>query len=138
MADSDSSEDNVPNSSLTRLAQRLLWVDTRAGLSRLIVVLAVVCVVLFLLDFVVHRHAVVGYDSLYGFHAIAGFMAFSAIVLLSRALRFVIRRDEAYYAPKAVDAERWPEQHLDRQNYQSDQAMSSDTASPAPKEQGER
>ena len=74
-------------------------------------------VFLFLMDFVWHRHVKVPGEGFYGFHAIAGFVSFTVIVIGARALRLVIRRDEDYYAPNGVDAEEYPEAGTQRLSY---------------------
>lgn len=103
MAMNDSKDDVAP------LARHFLWVDTRSGLNRLIIGLIVLCIFLFAIDFVHHRHTKVPGEEFYGFHAIAGFLSFTVIVLGARALRVLIRRDESYYGSGSVDSEDYPE-----------------------------
>ena len=103
MAMKASDEDVAP------LARHFLWVDTSSGLNRLIIGLIVVCVFLFAMDFVWHRHTKVPGEEFYGFHAIAGFVSFTVIVLGARALRLLIRRDESYYGNSSVDSEEYPD-----------------------------
>ena len=91
------------------LARRFLWVDNRSGLNRLIIGLIVLCVFLFAMDFIWHRHTKVPGEEFYGFHAIAGFVSFTVIVLGARLLRVLIRRDETYYGADGVDSEDYPE-----------------------------
>jgi hypothetical protein len=90
------------------LARKILWVDTKAGVNRLIIGLVVLCVFLFAMDFIWHRHVKVPGEELTGFHAIAGFVSFTVIVIAARLLRLVIKRDESFYAPNGVDAEAYP------------------------------
>ena len=108
MAMKHSDEDVAP------LARHFLWVDTSSGLNRLIIGLIVVCVFLFAMDFVWHRHTKVPGEEFYGFHAIAGFVSFTVIVLGARALRLLIRRDESYYGNSSVDSEEYPESGTER------------------------
>ena len=103
MAMNDSNDDVAP------LAKHFLWVDTRSGLNRLIIGLLALCVILFAIDFIHHRHTKVPGEEFYGFHAIAGFVSFTVIVLGARALRVLIRRDESYYGANSVDSETYPE-----------------------------
>lgn len=100
--------------SVAPLGQRFLWADTSTGVNRLIIGLIVLCIILFCIDFLYHRHAKVPYESLYGFYAIAGFVAFTLIVLGARLLRLIIRRDESYYEPNGVDAEEYPDKDTER------------------------
>lgn len=100
--------------SVAPLARYFLWVDSQSGVDRLIRILTYVCVVLFLIDLVWHRHTKVPGEGLWGFHAIAGFVSFSLIVIGARFLRLFIRRDESFYAPYGVDAEEYPEAGTNR------------------------
>ena len=105
----DERADNMADDQVAPLAQRFLWVDTERGLNRLIVGLMVVCAVLFLLDFIIHRHIKVPGEELYGFHAIVGFASFTVVVMGAKMLRLVIRRNENYYGDSSVDNEAYPE-----------------------------
>jgi len=103
MAVKDSKDDVAP------LARHFLWVDTTSGLNRLITGLIVLCVFLFAMDFIWHRHVKVPGEEFYCFHAIAGFVSFTVIVLGAKLLRVLIRRDESYYGDSSVDGEDYPE-----------------------------
>ena len=96
------------------LTRHFLWADSPAAVARLVKRLGILCAVLFLLDLVIHRHAYVPGEGLWGFHAIAGFVAFTLIVLGAKALRGVIGRPEDYYGPDAVDGEEYPMAGTDR------------------------
>ena len=100
--------------SVAPLARRLLWVDSAEGVQRLIRILAGICIFLFLMDFVWHRHVKVPGEGFYGFYAIAGFVSFTVIVLGARLLRLVIRRYEDYYGPDGVDSEEYPDAGTER------------------------
>lgn len=100
--------------SVAELGKRFLWVDTASGVNRLIIGLVVLCVILFVIDFIYHRHVKVPYESVYGFYALAGFVSFTCIVLGARLLRLLIRRDESFYAPDGVDAEEYPLEGTER------------------------
>ncbi len=109
MAINDSKEEVAP------LARRFLWVDTKSGLNRLIIGLIVLCIFLFAMDFFWHRHVKVPGEEFYGFHAIAGFVSFTVIVLGAKTLRLLIRRDESYYGEGSVDGEAsYPEEGTSR------------------------
>lgn len=99
---------------VAKLARYLTWVETTSGVKRLVTGLIVLSAVLFLLDFVWHRHIKVPGEELYGFHAIVGFAAFTVIVVGAKTLRRLIRRDESFYAPHSVDAEEYPEDGTER------------------------
>ena len=95
--------------SVAPLARYFLWVDSASGVDRFVKYLVWLGIFLFLMDFVWHRHVKVPGEGFYGFHAIAGFVSFTVIVIGARALRLIIRRDENFYAPNGVDAEEYPE-----------------------------
>ena len=105
------------NEMMTPLAKRFQWADSPSRVSRFITGLAILCALLFLMDFVWHRHTKVPGESLYGFHAIAGFVSFTLIVLWARALRVFIKRDESFYGAHGVDSEEYPEADAQRLRY---------------------
>lgn len=109
MAMTPDKDSTAADDAVAPLARHFLWVDTRRGVQKLILGLMALCAVLFALDFVWHRHVKVPGEELYGFHAIAGFLSFTVIVLGARLLRVFIRRDEDFYAPYGVDAEEYPD-----------------------------
>lgn len=100
--------------SVAPLARRFLWADSAKSVNKLIFGLIGLCVFLFAMDFFWHRHVKVPGEELYGFHAIAGFVSFTVIVIGARLLRVIIRRDENYYAPNGVDAEEYPDTGTER------------------------
>ena len=104
----------VSDESLTPLARAFLWVESESKVKLAILILAGLCAVLFLLDFLVHRHSYAPKEGTPGFYALTGFLAFSFIVLGSAALRWFIARSENYYSPNSVDAEEYPEEGLER------------------------
>ena len=71
--------------------------DNPRNVSLVIRGLYVVCALLFLLDFVVHRHVVREWEGFTGFYAIFGFIAYVTIVLTAKLLRKVLQRKEEYY-----------------------------------------
>jgi len=102
------SEENLPP-----LGERMLWADDQTRVRKLIIGLAILCGILLLLDLVIHRHSYFATEAWFGFYPVAGFIAFTVIVVAAKALRGLIGRDEAYYAPNAVDAEAYPESGLE-------------------------
>ena len=55
------------------------------------------CGLLFVLDFIIHRHASRDWEQLPGFYAIYGFAAFVVLVLVAKLLRKLVMRKEDYY-----------------------------------------
>jgi len=102
---------------LSRLARRFLWADSISSVNRVIYWLGILCAFLFVLDFIVHRHAYAPGEGLPGFYAVVGFVAFTLIVLCASQLRRLILRKESYYSPNSVDAEPYPEDELERLNH---------------------
>lgn len=100
------------------LANRFLWADSSSAVERIIFWLCVICGILFLLDFIVHRHSYAPGEGLPGFYAVVGFVAFTLIVLGAKQLRRLILRNEQYYAPFSVDAEDYPDEGLSKLAHQ--------------------
>jgi len=109
------SHNEIPENQLTPLARAFLWVEEPKKVRLAIILLAALCAVLFVLDFIIHRHSYAPFEHIPGFYAVTGFIAFSFVVLASTALRWVIGRREDYYSPNAVDAETYPEEGLSRE-----------------------
>lgn len=71
--------------------------DNPANVRRVLQALVAVCALLFLADFVVHRHVQHPWEHLWGFYAIYGFVACVILVLVAKEMRKVVMRDEDYY-----------------------------------------
>jgi len=56
-----------------------------------------VCILLFLLDFILHRHVAREWEGITGFYALFGFIACVTIVLTAGQLRKIVKRKEDYY-----------------------------------------
>ena len=59
--------------------------------------LYIICILLVLLDFILHRHVVHDWEQLTGFYALFGFIACVTIVLVAKQLRNILKRKEDYY-----------------------------------------
>lgn len=55
------------------------------------------CVVLLLLDLVIHRHVSHSWEHMFGFYPVYGFVACVMLVLAAKQLRKVVMRPEDYY-----------------------------------------
>lgn len=73
------------------------WLDQPANVTRLYRGLWGLGGILLLLDFVIHRHAEVGFDGLPTFYGLYGFFACVALVLVAKLLRRILMRPEDYY-----------------------------------------
>ena len=71
--------------------------DKPRNVNRLLGVFYALCGLLFVLDFIIHRHASRDWEQLPGFYAIYGFVAFVVLVLVAKLLRKLVMRREDYY-----------------------------------------
>jgi len=56
--------------------------------------------VLFVMDFIIHRHVSHEMESIPGFYAIYGFVGCVVLVVVARWMRVLLMRDEDYYEDK--------------------------------------
>jgi hypothetical protein len=77
--------------------KRQYFFDKPQNVKRVLRVLYAICGVLFLIDFVYHRHIVHPWEGLWGFHAIYGFIACVVLVLGAKEMRKLLMRKEDYY-----------------------------------------
>lgn len=94
------------------LGRMLLWVDKPGSATKIFWALAVVCGLLFLVDFTYEKHGHFDVENLPGFFGIYGFVMFTGLILAAKGLRTLIKRDEDFYGDKAVDREEYPEAGL--------------------------
>ena len=71
--------------------------DNPRNVKRILHVLYACCVVLFALDFVIHRHTIHGWENLWGFYAIYGFVGCVVLVLVATWRRAFIMRPPDHY-----------------------------------------
>ena len=71
--------------------------DNPRNVSLVIGSLYIVCILVFLLDFILHRHATNEWDGLTGFYALFGFIAYVTIVLVAIQWRKHVKRKKDYY-----------------------------------------
>ena len=71
--------------------------DNPANVRRVLVLLYVVCTLLLLADFVLHRHVEHPLESLPGFYAVYGFVGCVSLVVVAKELRRLVMRPEDYY-----------------------------------------
>ena len=99
------------------LGRALTWVDRPGNVDKIVYALAAVCGLLFLADFLYHKHPHFAVEEIPGFYGIYGFVMFTGLILAAKALRFFIKRREDYYGDKAIDREDYPEEGLDKVDY---------------------
>lgn len=90
------------------LGRKLLFLENDTNLKRIIVGLAIFCALLFLADPILHRHDKFAEAETWGFYALAGFAAFSFIIISTKYLQMLIGRREDYYGDGAIDREPYP------------------------------
>ena len=73
------------------------WADNSVIRQRIRNVLYIVCGLLVIADFIIHRHTYMPLEKIPAFYAIYGFIALVGVVLLSKGLRKLVGRDEDYY-----------------------------------------
>lgn len=99
---------------LGRLIGRIVG---REGTTRFLFLLGGLCLALFLADLMYEKHGHYPIEEIPGFYGIYGFVMFTALILLAKGLRVLIKRDEGYYGDKAIDTEAYPEDQLDKVDY---------------------
>jgi hypothetical protein len=71
--------------------------DNPRNVSLVIGSLYIVCILLFLLDFILHRHVTNKWDGFTSFYALFGFIAYVTIVLVATQWRKLVKRKADYY-----------------------------------------
>lgn len=73
------------------------WFDNPKHVQWILVGLYVVCGLLFVLDFILHRHTYTQFEAIPTFYALYGFIACVLLVLVAKAMRKLLMREEDYY-----------------------------------------
>ena len=71
--------------------------DKPENVKRILKVFYIICGLLVLADFIVHRHVSFGWEKIPAFYAIYGFIACVVLVVLAKQMRKVVMRKEDYY-----------------------------------------
>ena len=71
--------------------------DNPKNIKRVLHLLYGSCVLLFLLDFVIHRHVLHSWENLWGFYPVYGFVGCVVLVLIAKWMRTFLMREEDYY-----------------------------------------
>lgn len=67
------------------------------NIKNMLRVFYVLCAILVVVDFVVHRHVYHDWEKIPAFYAIYGFVGCVILVVIAKEMRKVIMRDEDYY-----------------------------------------
>jgi len=73
------------------------WFDKPENVRKLLRVFYVICGLLVLVDFVVHRHIYHDWENIPAFYAIYGFVGCVVLVLIAKEMRKFLMRGEDYY-----------------------------------------
>ncbi|WP_394132367.1 hypothetical protein [Shewanella maritima] len=71
--------------------------DKPENIQKILKVFYVICVLLVLADFIVHRHIYHNWENVPGFYAIYGFVGCVILVLIAKGMRKVLMKEEDYY-----------------------------------------
>jgi len=71
--------------------------DRQENVERLLRGFYVICILLALADFVVHRHIGFDWEKIPAFYALYGFVACVLLVLIAKQMRKILMRREDYY-----------------------------------------
>ena len=71
--------------------------DNPKNVQRLLTGFYVICGLLVVADFIIHRHVTMVWELMPGFYAIYGFVACVLLVILAKMMRKGLMREENYY-----------------------------------------
>ena len=71
--------------------------DNPQNVQRLLIGFYVVCFLLVVADFLIHRHISMGWEEIPAFYAGYGFVACVLLVILAKGMRVILMRKEDYY-----------------------------------------
>ena len=73
------------------------YLDKPENIGKILKVFYVICGILVVTDFIVHRHIYHDWENVPAFYAIYGFIGCVALVLIAKLMRKVLMREEDYY-----------------------------------------
>lgn len=71
--------------------------DKPENINKILKVFYAICVLLVVTDFIVHRHIYHDWEKIPAFYAVYGFVGCVILVLIAKAMRKVLMREEDYY-----------------------------------------
>lgn len=71
--------------------------DKPENIRKILRVFYVICILLVVVDFIVHRHVYHSWENVPAFYAIYGFVGCVILVLIAKLMRKVIMKEEDYY-----------------------------------------
>ena len=57
----------------------------------------IICILLVVADFIIHRHTTMAWEKIPAFYAIYGFVACVLLVVIAKEMRKIVQREENYY-----------------------------------------
>ncbi len=109
-----SKKDDIDPENLPWLGRKLLWLDKKKNVDRIVYSLYAICAALFAADFFITKYITLWVERIPGFYALYGFFLSAGLVLCAKAMRVFLMRPEDYYAPYDVESEEFPEDQLER------------------------
>lgn len=110
-------KDTEDTSGFPALGRAMLWVDKPGSANKIFWGLGALCAIVFVAGFMVDMHGHFAVENFGGFYAVYGFVMFTGLILVAKALRVIIKRPEDYYGDKAIDREDYPEDQLERHRF---------------------
>lgn len=77
--------------------QKKYLFDDPKNIKRVLHIFYGCCALLLVLDFVIHRHISHGWENLWGFYPLYGFVGCVILVFIATWMRTFLKRDEDYY-----------------------------------------
>ena len=117
MSNSTKTNPNDDPSTYPLLGRMMLWTDKKKNVDWIVRGLYAICTALFLADFVYYKKVYLGMEKIPGFYAMYGFFMCAALVICARGMRVFLKRDEEFYAPHDVESEEFPDDQLEKVDY---------------------
>ncbi|WP_448567376.1 hypothetical protein [Thalassotalea ganghwensis] len=77
--------------------EKQYFFDKPENIQKILKVFYVICALLVLVDFIVHRHIYHDWENIPAFYAIYGFVGCVVLVLIAKEMRKFLMRKEDYY-----------------------------------------
>ena len=89
--------DSCDAADVSNTKREVTFFDQPRNVALILKTFYALCIILVLLDFFVHRHIYVYFETIPAFYAIYGFVACVVLVVLAKIMRKGLMRDEHYY-----------------------------------------
>lgn len=91
------------------LGQKLMWFKNSDNVKRVSIAFYIACGLLFVADFFYKKKAYLELEAIPASYAIFGFLTCLVVIFFAWVVRFLMMRQESYYAPKDVASEDYPQ-----------------------------